>query len=151
MRFKLTIEKYDEERVLVYDSTGLSDAAVNSINQYCKRWMMHDVKFAELDDGRVGIVCKPKTWMDIMRWNENRTHKKYPKGFFEEFERKCYSVIKEEMDIEKYVEKLTKEEIEMKKKLQEDIVTVREENDKYGVDEQRSKEDESWNKEQEDL
>ena len=56
MRFKLNISKYDDHRILVYDKKGLSENAVNAINELCKKEHWNDVAFATLDDDRIGFM-----------------------------------------------------------------------------------------------
>src|SRR5688572_30289225 len=61
--YKINIHKYDDERVIVSDSYGLDEDTINAINNFCLKEEIRDLYFATLDDGTIGLVCKPKTFL----------------------------------------------------------------------------------------
>lgn len=144
MRKKLNIQKFDEKRVLIYTSDGLGVGAINVINKIAKKESFHDMYFATLDDNRVGVVCKPPTWVKIMRWNKQNMGIEYPEDLEINFLRMCAVVLKGEEETQQYVEQLTKEEQEGKKVLKEAVDIIDKENKESGIDEQRDKEDKTW-------
>jgi len=126
-RFKMTIEPYSEGRVLVYDSDGLAPDVINQINDLCLKEEWRDVYFATLDDGRVGLVCKPTIFVKLMGWRNKKYGKKYPVNLKKEFMRAANEALRHGKKIEEYKEELTKDEKELEKHLEEAVHEVREE------------------------
>jgi len=121
---RLNIEMYDNQRVLIYDSKGLGRGAVNLIKSLARKEHWNDVNFAEFDDGRMAIVCYPKTWINIMQWNTRNSDIRYPVELEKWFMDKCNEVLHDKnTEVQKFSEAdtLTKKESEVKKKAHEEI------------------------------
>lgn len=119
--FRLSIQPVDEHRVLVYDSNGLDPDTINQINDLCIKEEWRDVYFATLDDDRVGIVCKPTTFVKIMGWRNKKYGKKYPLNLKKDFMKAANEALRNGRKLYEYKEDLTKDEEEIKKYVEEEI------------------------------
>lgn len=121
-RYKISIQPVDEQRVLVYDSKGLDPDMINKINDLCMKEEWRDVYFATLDDDRVGIVCKPTTFVQLMNWRNKKYGKKFPMNLKKEFMKAANEALKHGRQLYQYKEDLTKEETELKKALEDEAM-----------------------------
>jgi hypothetical protein len=124
MRLKVDIQPFDRHRIIFWGTKGLSEKYINAINNLAQKEEWHDVLFATLDDNRVALVCKPATGAKIIRWDRNKNKQKYPEGFEEDFLREANQALYSN-DIRLYVEKLTRDEEELKKQLYEEVGKIR--------------------------
>ncbi len=142
MRLKTDIQRVDDERVMILFSDGLSESYINSLNDLALKEEWKDIDFATLeDDDRIGLVCKPATAVKIFMWDlkRNKPGEKYPDDFYKDFLRKCNEALYED-NLQLYVEKLTKDEEELKKELMEEALKSREKRD----DSKDEEKDETW-------
>jgi hypothetical protein len=144
VRYKLTVQPFDSTRVLIYDSYGLDPDTINQMNEMLKTENPKTSYFATLDDDRVGIVCKPKTFLKLMGWRNKKYGKKFPVNLKQEFLKACEEVMQEGKEVVQYKEDLTKNEKEIKDKLKKDVVEIREQEKKSGLDKIKEAEDKTW-------
>lgn len=123
MRYKLFIQPYDDDRVLIYNTKGLSDEYINALNDFCLKNEIRDLEFATLDDNRVGVVAKPKTWLDVMSWNEKKHGKDYPADLKSAFINKCKQAMREGKH-QKFIEELTLGEKDLKEYIKEQVDVI---------------------------
>lgn len=129
---RLSIEMYDDKRVLVYDSKGLGKGAIALIKSLARKEHWNDINFAEFGDGRMAIICYPKTWINIMQWNTRNSYIKYPVELEKWFMDKCNEVLYDKnTEVQKFSEAdtLTKKEGYIKKKAHEEIQKMDERGD----------------------
>lgn len=125
MRLKIDIQKYDDERVILYGSEGFSDDYINAINDLAMKEEWRDILFATLDDDRVALVCKPVTGAKIFKWDMKKNKVKYPEAMIDDFLKNANEALYSG-DLKLYVDNLTKDEEELKKMLMEEALKSRE-------------------------
>ncbi len=139
MRLKVDIQRFDEDRIIFWFSKGFNDSYINAINDLAMKEEWSDVLFATLDDDRVALVCRPVTAAKIFDWDTKKNKVKYPEDFKEQFLREANQAMYGD-DIRLYVEKLTKDEEELKKALLEEALEFRQNRE----DKEDDKEDLTW-------
>lgn len=94
MEANVIIRKYDDHRVCILPHEGFPQDYAIWVEGYAKAHFWSDLKIVQTQDDAklLGVVCKPKTWIKLLRYFRSQGAL-YPPGMDDQFMNMCIDVL----------------------------------------------------------